>query len=448
VSESGGDYEVVRPRPISPENTGRSHEDTRFSRKIEHHPAGMGLSVAPAMFYVSLAVVGGLLWYFMTPAERERVLGAAGRAAARAQALVAVWRNQRDENLERLLRERTPWPVVTALIAGVNLALFVWMQLDPSVPVADALGNFAPRTTNGEWWRLATTVFIHVSLLQLAVNTLALVQAGLVLERLVGSLAFGTIYLVSGVFAGLITLSDSQGAPAFGASSAVFGIYGLLIASWMWGACQHAELAIRLRAVKRIAPVAAMFVALSLLTATNATAAECTGLVAGFVCGVLTTRGVRASKPRSRRIATVAAASAYLWIVAAVTLAGVSDVHPTLTHVVEVEQRTASIYDAALKEFRGNRMDRRELAQLIDRRIVSDLLIVRFELQVLDRPPREHVPLVRAAELYALRRLESWKLRARALRTGDWNQLRDAEALERAALAKLDTIKEMLKAEG
>jgi rhomboid protease GluP len=394
------------------------------------------------MIYVSLVVVAGLIWYFMTPAERERAMSGTRRAAARAQALVAVWRNQRDENMDRLLRERTPWPVVTALTAGVNLALFVWMQLDPAVPVADALGNFAPRTTNGEWWRLVTAVFVHSSLLQLAVNTLALVQVGLVLERLVGSLTFGTIYLVSGVFAGLVTLSDSQATAALGASNAVFGVYGLLIASWMWGACQRAEFAIRLRAVKRIAPVAAVFVALSLLTATNATAAECTGLVAGFVCGVLTTRSVRAGKPRSRRIATVAAASAYLWIVAAVTLAGVSDVRPTLAHVVAVEQRTAAIYDAALEEFRGNRMDRRELAQLIDRRIVADLLVVRFELQVLDRPPREHVPLVQAAELYALRRLESWKLRARALRTGDWRQLRNAEALERAALAKLEVLRQ------
>jgi hypothetical protein len=61
---------------------------------------------------------------------------------------------------------------------------------------------------------------------------------------------------------------------------------------------------------------------------------------------------------------------------------------------------------------------------------------------VLDRPPREHVPLVQAAELYALRRLESWKLRARALRTGDWRQLRNAEALERAALAKLEMVRQ------
>jgi rhomboid protease GluP len=397
------------------------------------------------MIYVSLAVVAALIWYFMTPAERERLMSGTRRAAARAQALVVVWRNQRDENMDRLLRERTPWPVVTALTAGLNLALFVWMQLDPAVPVADALGNFAPRTTNGEWWRLVTAVFVHGSLFQLAVNTLALVQVGLVLERLVGSLTFGTIYLVSGVFAGLVTLSDSQATAALGASGAVFGIYGLLIASWMWGACQRAQCAIRLRAVKRIAPVAAVFVAVSLLTATNTTAAECTGLVAGFVCGVLTTRSVRAGKPRSRRIATVAAASAYLWIIAAVTLAGVSDVRPTLAHVVAVEQRTAAIYDAALEEFRGNRLDRRELAQVIDRRIVSDLLIVRFELQVLDRPPREHVPLVQAAELYVLRRLESWKLRARALRTGDWRQLRNAEALERAALAKLETVHGTLK---
>jgi rhomboid protease GluP len=390
---------------------------------------------------VSLAIIGGLIWYFMTPAERDRSVRAIMRQAARVKTAAALWHSQRDESMDLLLRERTRWPVITALGAGFNLALFVWIQLDPAVPLTDTLGNFAPRTTNGEWWRLVTAVFVHQSVFQVAVNTLALVQVGLVLERLVGSLTFGTVYVVAGVFGGLVTLSGSHATTTLGASSAIFGIYGLLIASWMWGACQRAQLAIRLPAIRRLAPVALLFTVINLITAANPTAAECMGLAVGFVCGVMTTRGVRFGKPRSRRIATVAAASAYLWIVAAVTLAGVSDVRPTLARVVAVEQQAASAYETALTGFRHNRIDRRQLAQLIDRTIVPDLLIVQFELKALDRPPREHQPLVQAAEIYALRRIESWKLRSRALRTADWRQLRNADALEQAALEKLSLIK-------
>jgi rhomboid protease GluP len=400
------------------------------------------------VLFVSPVLIAVLIWYFMTPAERDRVLRAATRQVARLKTAVAVWRGQRDETMDRALRERTPWPVVTAVAAGLNFALFVWIQLDPTVPLVEVLGNFAPRTTNGEWWRLATAVFIHANAFQLVLNTVALVQAGLVLERLVGSVTFGTAYLAAGVFAGLLTLAGSGATMTLGASSAIFGIYGLLIATWMWGACQRAQFTIRLRVVKRLAPAAVVFAVFNLLTAANTTAAECMGLVVGFVFGVMTTRGVRFEKPRSRRIATVAAASAYLWIVAAVTLAGVSDVRPTLARTVAVEQRTAAAYEAALAEFRDNRVDRRRLAQLIDRSIVPDLLVVRFELQALDRPPREHRPLVEGAEIYALRRIESWKLRSRALRTADWRQLRDADALEHAALEKLRVITAMLKAEG
>ena len=58
-----------------------------------------------------------------------------------------------------------------------------------------------------------------------------------------------------------------------------------------------------------------------------------------------------------------------------------------------------------------------------------------------NRPPREHQAIVQAAEIYALRRIESWKLRSRALRTADWRQLRNADALEHAALEKLSLVK-------
>jgi hypothetical protein len=58
-------------------------------------------------------------------------------------------------------------------------------------------------------------------------------------------------------------------------------------------------------------------------------------------------------------------------------------------------------------------------------------------LRALDRPPRPHLPLVQAAEIYTIRRIESWKVRARALRTGDSEMLRAAESIERAALDRL-----------
>jgi hypothetical protein len=209
----------------------------------------------------------------------------------------------------------------------------------------------------------------------------------------------------------------------------------------MWGVCQRADSTIRLRTIKAFAPLAMVFSVVNLAGGGDRSAVECLGLATGFACGVLMARPVRVSKPSTRRVATIAAAGAYLAIVASVPLRGVSDVRPTLAKVLGIEQRTSAAYDAALVEFRAGRLPRQQLAQLIDRQVLPELRIARFDVQALSRPPREHQPLVQAAEIYTLRRMESWKVRSRALRNADWRQLQNADALERAALQRLEPIR-------
>ena len=389
-----------------------------------------------AMFY-TLAIVPALVWYFMTPAERHRVGRVVTRQAARLKGTAVLLRGHRDETLELVLRERTPRPIVTALLVGANLALFTWTQLDAGVSITDMFGNVAPQTTNGEWWRLMTANMVHESAFLLLLNLAALAQVGRVLERLVGSPAFAVVYFAAGVFANLAGLSAAPVTLVIGAAGAIFGLYGLLVASWMWGACQHAESTIRLRTIKALAPLAFVFSMVNL--AAGSAAAQCTALAIGFLFGVFLTRSVRVSVPSVRRVATVAAASAYVAIVASVPLRGISDVRPTLARAKAVEEQTAAKYESSMKQFQLGRIDRRELAQVIDRQILPQLQIVRFELQALDRAPREHLALVQNAEIYALRRIESWKIRSRALHDADWRQLRTADAVERVALDKLPT---------
>jgi rhomboid protease GluP len=377
----------------------------------------------------------------MTSAERERVLRRFGRVRPSVQRALTVLRGNRDEALERTLRDRTRWPVVTALLVGANLALYTWTTTDSGLSLTDMLGNFAPQTTNGEWWRLLTAAFVHETAIVLVLNMAALAQLGRVLERLVGSWAFAAVFVVAGVFANLSGLSISEVSQLTGASAAIFGLYGLLIACWMWGAAQHADLAVRLKTIKNLAPLAFVFSVTHLILPGSNPQVECTGLAMGFLCGVFMTRSVRVCVPSVRRVATVAAASAYVAIVASVPLRGISDVRPVLARAIAVEEHTSQLYDAALRDFQSGRIDRRELAQVIDRRILGELQVVRFDLMALNRPPREHRALVQAAELYTLRRIESWKIRSNALRSADWRQLRNADAVERAALDRLEAMR-------
>ena len=388
---------------------------------------------------ITLLIIIALGWYILTPPERERAVRAVVRHLPRARTLASQFRRERDELLEKALRERTPWLIVTPLLAVTNVALHWWMGGDG--PLAEILGNFGPRTTNGEWWRLLTAAFVHTGWFTLALNMIALVQVGLVLERFVGSLTFTAVYAAAAVSSGLVALSASPGTTIVGASGAVFGLYGLLVATWMWGTFQRADARVDLHTIRWCSPVAVVFAGVNLANGGPSAAAQYMGLVSGFVSGVLMARSVWVSKPPVRRVATTVAAGAYLALAAAVPLRGVSDVRPALANVLSVETRTTAIYDGALREFRNGRMERQELAQLIERRILPELTIARFELQALDRTPREHESLVGAAEIYTLRRTESWKIRSHALRSGDSGLLRNAEAVERAALDRLDVIR-------
>ena len=62
---------------------------------------------------------------------------------------------------------------------------------------------------------------------------IGLVQAARMLERLVGPLALVVAYLTAGTFAAVVSLPGSPLSLTAGASGAVCGVYGLLLATWV-----------------------------------------------------------------------------------------------------------------------------------------------------------------------------------------------------------------------
>ena len=91
-----------------------------------------------------------------------------------------------------------------------------------------------------EFWRLFTAMFLHYGISHLANNMVSLLCLGTMLERRIGSLRFAILYLVSGLLAGfssmavdyyqIVRLQESSYAVSAGASGAIFGVMGGLIA--------------------------------------------------------------------------------------------------------------------------------------------------------------------------------------------------------------------------
>ena len=140
--------------------------------------------------------------------------------------------------LEDLLDRRVARAYVTWLLIAANVLVFVAMLASGAGLWHTASGvqlawgaNFGPATQDGEWWRLGSAMFIHFGLLHLAFNMWALWDGGRLVERMYGHLRYLGLYLASGLAGNLLSLVvQGNEAVSGGASGAIFGVYGALLA--------------------------------------------------------------------------------------------------------------------------------------------------------------------------------------------------------------------------
>jgi membrane associated rhomboid family serine protease len=138
--------------------------------------------------------------------------------------------------------QRTPKTPVTTFLIIANALAFVWefVKLGPGV----LSGNFTEQglidigTTvpalvlkNGEWWRVVTGGFLHLSVLHIAINMYSLYVLGRFVEAIAGSTRMAILYAVSLVGSGLaVVYFSAPNSYTAGASGAIFGMFGALFA--------------------------------------------------------------------------------------------------------------------------------------------------------------------------------------------------------------------------
>ena len=184
-------------------------------------------------------------------------------------------------------------PVLAQVLIAVNVVIFVvgmgsglqtrtsvivdWgLWVDPPVP-APGIG-----VADGEWYRLLTSGFLHVNVIHVAMNMLALYQLGNLLEPAFGRVRFGLVYVVSmlaGSFGVALVSPDDL---TVGASGAVFGLMGF------------AFMALRARGIDPFATSIGTTIALNLLITFTlrdfiSVGGHVGGLIGGAVCGWILT---------------------------------------------------------------------------------------------------------------------------------------------------------------
>jgi rhomboid protease GluP len=372
------------------------------------------------MFILVLGVVVVIVFRVTTAEERTQMLQRVGPIR---EEVVETALKVRElcKPFDELLRARMQRAWLTQALAAANIAIFVFMLLGSgSLGDPQTLVNWGAstglRTTNGEWWRLVTMMFVHAGIFSLAIHVTVLLQLGSMLERFVGRAALGTVYVASGLFSSLTILSASPVSVSFGASGGIFGLYGLL---FVWGALsilKRSSVTIPVIVFKRLVPATLLFVVCSLAAGPFSVSTEFGSLVIGIVAGCVFLVGSIDGTPSWLRIGVIGAGATAMALAVAIPLRGLVDVRPEIARVVAVESRTADAYKAVLDRFKKGKVGTEALVQTIDRAIMPELVAADARLKTYNRVPPEHQPLVTSAQEYLRLREESWRLRAEGLR--------------------------------
>ncbi len=169
---------------------------------------------------------------------------------------VCPWCVQHEAQQRGELADDAPQPVIrqpwvrrgestitlTHIIFGINAAVFLGMALGggsimdfPGDELVRWGANYGPLTLTGEWWRLLTNIFIHGGIIHIGFNMWCLWDLGALCESLYGPWMYAAIYLVCGLGASLTSLTWNPGVPSVGASGAIFGLAGALLAALKLG---------------------------------------------------------------------------------------------------------------------------------------------------------------------------------------------------------------------
>lgn len=212
---------------------------------------------------------------------------------------------------------RAPWELssssgigLTQALVFINVAAYLAIgAMGGSVmsPSSQALvrwgANYGPLTWSGDWWRLISYNFLHGGLLHIGFNMWCLWDLGMLCESLYGTWTFGALYFICGVAGGLTSTGINPYRLSVGASGAIFGLAGALIAGYYLGEFTIPRPMIQMR-LRSLLLFVAYNIILGFVGATD-NLCHLGGLVAGLICGALIARLAPSAEDVTGRIAII-----------------------------------------------------------------------------------------------------------------------------------------------
>jgi len=183
--------------------------------------------------------------------------------------------------------------LITPILLYLNVFVFLLMILSGVhflTPNVESLigwgGNLRYLTIHGQFWRLLTSIFVHAGIIHLAANMYALLFVGAALEKAIGRNKILFSYLATGIVASLTSLIFHDNIVSVGASGAIFGLFGVLLALLLFKEFNVADVS-----KKNLLSSVGLFIFYNIIYGFNKegidNAAHLGGLLSGFIIGVL-----------------------------------------------------------------------------------------------------------------------------------------------------------------
>ena len=147
--------------------------------------------------------------------------------------------NTRNSMAETEVSDFGNAPIATVALMAVNILATLLLfgktgSIEPDAQSCVEYGaNLKPLTFGGQWWRLATSAFIHFGIKHLVMNMMCLYSIGGLLERLMGHAKMVELYLLTAITGSLASCVFHPNSVCAGASGAVFGLFGAQVACIM-----------------------------------------------------------------------------------------------------------------------------------------------------------------------------------------------------------------------
>jgi rhomboid protease GluP len=186
---------------------------------------------------------------------------------------------------------------VTTVLVGINAAVFVGMiatgvSLNRPTPHQLLLwgADFAPLTLQGQLWRMLTSNYVHIGLLHIALNMWCLWNLGALAEMVFDPWTYVLAYTASGLAGSLASLWLHPLAVGAGASGAIFGLAGTMIAALYLG-----KLPIPRSAIQGTLKSLLMFAGYNLFFGAVVPGIDNSAHIGGLIAGLLIGAGLASS---------------------------------------------------------------------------------------------------------------------------------------------------------